>query len=107
MINIGMILSTILTGQWISPTITGSDVPLAISYFSLHLLTHSGNQAIMFGGFTVPEEENQQQYTDAAYTLTMTGGTVVSDYSVAYCIAENICEERNFAIYAFSGKHKL
>ena len=56
MTNIRMILSTILTGQWISPTITGSDRPLAISDFSLHLLPHSGNQAIMFGGVTVPEE---------------------------------------------------
>ena len=82
MTNIRMILSTILTGQWISPTITGtsgSDRPLAISEFSLHLLPHSGNQAIMFGGRTVPEE-GKSQLTNDTYTLTMTNDSVVSDY---------------------------
>ena len=77
---IRMILSTILTGQWISPTITGSDRPLAISDFSLHLLPHSGNQAIMFGGETVPEEGKDWQRTNDTYTLTMTNDSVVSDY---------------------------
>ena len=80
MTNIRMILSTILTGQWISPTITGSDRPLAISHFSLHLLPHSGNQAIMFGGLTVPEEGKESQCTNDTYTLTMNNDTVVSDY---------------------------
>ena len=75
-----MILSTILTGQWISPTITGSDRPLAISDFSLHLLPHSGNQAIMFGGHTVPEKRKDWQPTNDTYTLTMTNDSVVSDY---------------------------
>ena len=75
-----MILSTILTGQWISPTITGSDRPLAISHFSLHLLPHgSGNQAIMFGGRTVPEEGKYSQLTNDTYKLTMTSCSVVSD----------------------------
>ena len=77
MTNIRMILSTILTGQWISPTITGSDRPLAISDFSLHLLPHSGNQAIMFGGCTVGKNS---QLTNDTYALTMTSGSVVSDY---------------------------
>ena len=80
MTNIRMILSTILTGQWISPTITGSDRPLAISDFSLHLLPHSGNQAIMFGGRTVPKEGKDSQLTNDTYTLTMTSDSVVSDY---------------------------
>ena len=80
MTNIRMILSTILTGQWISPTITGSDRPLAISQFSLHLLPHSGNQAIMFGGWTVPEEGKPGKCTNDIYTLTMTSSSVVSDY---------------------------
>ncbi len=75
-----MILSTILTGQWISPTITGSDRPLATSYFSLHLLPHSGNQAIMFGGLTVPVKGKRPQYTNDSCILTMTNDTVVSDY---------------------------
>ena len=75
-----IILSIILTGQWISPTITGSDRPLAISEFSLHLLPHSGNQAIMFGGRTVPEEGKHSQHTNDIYTLTMTSNSVVSDY---------------------------
>ena len=79
MTNIRMILSTILTGQWISPTITGSDRPLAISDFSLHLLPHSGNQAIMFGGRTV-QEEGKWQRTNDTYALTMTSNSVVSDY---------------------------
>ena len=78
--NIRMILSTILTGQWISPTITGSDRPLAISDFSLHLLPHSGNQAIMFGGFTVPEKGKSRKHTNDTYTLSMTSNSVVSDY---------------------------
>ena len=81
MTNIRMILSTILTGQWISPTITGSDRPLtAISDFSLHLLPHSGNQAIMFGGETVPVKGKNPQRTNDTYTLTMTSNSVVSDY---------------------------
>ena len=80
MTNIRMILSTILTGQWISPTITGSDRPLAISDFSLHLLPHSGNQAIMFGGLTVPEKGKPWKRTNDTYTLTMTSNSVVSDY---------------------------
>ena len=80
MTNIRMILSTILTGQWISPTITGSDRPLAIAGFSLHLLPHSGNQAIMFGGFTVPDEGKIWQRTNDTYALTMTSDSVVSDY---------------------------
>ena len=75
-----MILSTILTGQWISPTITGSDRPLAISFFSLNLLPHSGNQAITFGGRTVPEEGKPVKRTNDIYTLTMTNDSVVSDY---------------------------
>ncbi len=83
MTNIRMILSTILTGQWISPTITGSDRPLAISHFSLHLLPHSGNQAIMFGGCTVPEEGKKSQYANDTYKLTMTSNTVVSVISIA------------------------
>ena len=77
-----MILSTILTGQWISPTITGSDRPLAIAGFSLHLLPHSGNQAIMFGGWTVPEEGKYSQCTNDAYALTMTNDSVVSQLLV-------------------------
>ena len=80
MTNIRMILSTILTGQWISPTITGSDRPLAISDFSLHLLPHSGNQAIMFGGWTVPEKGKSRKCTNDTYQLTMTSNSVVSDY---------------------------
>ena len=80
MTNIRMILSTILTGQWISPNITGSDRPLAISYFSLHLLPHSGNQAIMFGGRTVPEEKKSGKCTNDTFTLSMTNDSVVSDY---------------------------
>ena len=79
MTNIRMILSTILTGQWISPTITGSDRPLAISDFSLYLLPHSGNQAIMFGGRTVPNERKIWQRTNDTYKLTMTSNSVVSD----------------------------
>ena len=77
---IRMILSTILTGQWISPTITGSDRPLATSHLSLHLLPHSGNQAIMFGGCTIPVRGIPFQYTNGTYTLNMTNDTVVSDY---------------------------
>ena len=80
MTNIRMILSTILTGQWISPTITGSDRPLAISDFSLHLLPHSCNQVIMFGGLTVPEKGKPWKCTNDTFTLKMTNDSVVSDY---------------------------
>ena len=82
MTNIRMILSTILTGQWISPTITGIDRPLAISDFSLHLLPHSGNQAIMFGGRTIPVDRASWQCTNDTYKLSMTNNTVVSDYNI-------------------------
>ncbi len=75
-----MTLSNILTGQWISPTITSSDRPLAISDFSLHLLPHSGNQAIMFGGRTVPVKGKPWQRTNDTYTLKITNDTLVSDY---------------------------
>ena len=80
MTNIRMILSTILSGQWISPTIVGSDRPLVISHFSLHMLPHCGNQAIMFGGWTVPKKGKPWQCINDKYKLTMTNDTVVSDY---------------------------
>ncbi len=79
--NIRMILVlTILTGQWISPAITGIDRPLPISHVSLHLLPHSGNQAILFGGRTVPKEWDPCQRTNDTYKLSMTNDTVVSGY---------------------------
>ena len=74
-----MVLSaTILTGQWISPTITGSDRPLSISSFSLHLLPKSSNQAIMYGGWIVPETHEAQENSNDTYVLLLTNDTVVS-----------------------------
>ena len=79
--------TTTTTGQWISPTTITGDRPItAISGFSLHLLPHSGNSAIMFGGWTVPEEGKRAQYSNDTYKLTMTNNTVVSSVLDYYCM---------------------
>ena len=65
-------------------TLSGDRPITAISGFSLHLLPHSGNSAIMFGGFTVPEEGKRAQYSNDTYKLTMTNNTVVSSVNYYY-----------------------
>ena len=71
--------TSIETGEWISPTVTG-DRPLPISHFTLNQLPNDRSKAVLFGGQITPERSKSHRSNDT-YMLSLTSDTVVSGYS--------------------------
>ena len=71
-----MLFDLFITGEWISPTVTG-DRPPPIAGFTVNRLPSDSSKAVLFGGRIVPKE-NESHYSNDLYILSLSNDTVVS-----------------------------
>ena len=71
-----IIIIIIITGEWVSPRITG-DRPPPMARFTINVLPNNRMKAIVFGG-EIMTKKNASHSSNDAYCLTLTDNTVVS-----------------------------